>query len=208
VFNNYFGADVMGNPSRLRFHSDDSVLVKYFDSPGSVFSKGALALTVDLGCEQGGGVKCRGGDEKTPSQYFAGFMLYDRMWFADNKIGVTFGGGMMTNPGRYLVLTPPINGATNYSLSEYFTQNPGDEYKAWDTTETLDYMPNQFVTFRSEFTHRWASVPYWAGHGGITPQVAPGVYSNVGAPGSHVDGFKPDLVQNENRVTFNIMVRL
>jgi len=208
VFSGYFGKDLMGNEDRIRFHSDNSVLVKYFDSPGSAFSKGALSLTVDIGCETGGGVKCTGKGGANPTQYFAGFMLYNRFWFASDQIGLTFGGGMMTNPGRYLVLTPPINGATAYTYSPYFTQNPGDDYWAWDTTETLDWMPSQFVTFRAEYTHRWASVPYWSGPGGVTPEVAPGIFSNVGAPGSHVDGFTPDLVQDENRITFNIMVRM
>jgi len=71
-------------------------------------------------------------------------------------------------------------------------------------------MPNQFVTFRTEYTHRFANVPYFAGHGGVTPETAPGsgVFSNQGAPGSAVDGFKPDLVKNENRFTMNVMIRL
>jgi hypothetical protein len=55
------------------------------------------------------------------------------------------------------------------SGTPYFTFNPGDQYWAWDTTETFDYMPSQFVTFRAELTHRWASVPYFAGPGGVTP---------------------------------------
>ena len=114
----------------------------------------------------------------------------------------------MTNPGRYLVLTPPINGATAASGSPYFTQNPGDKYDAWDTTETFDWMPNDFLTLRVEFTHRWASVPYFAGPGGVTPEVAPGVFSNVGAAGSMVPGFTPDLQKDESRFTTNIMIRL
>ena len=44
---------------------------------------------------------------------------------------------------------------------------------------TFDYMPSQFVTFRLEFNHRAANVPYFAGEGGVTP---PG--GNTGAPGS------------------------
>jgi hypothetical protein len=141
-------------------------------------------------------------------------MLYNRMWFDHDLFGFTVGGGVMTNPGRYLVLTPPINGATAYTLSPYFTQNPGDKFKAWDTTETFDYMPTQNVTMRFEYVHRWASVPYFEGHGGVTPQVAPGVYSNVGAPGSQVPTvpggtpFAPDLQKNEDRLTVNLMVRI
>ena len=33
-------------------------------------------------------------------------------------------------PGRYLVLMPPINGATAYSGTPYFSATPGDPYTA------------------------------------------------------------------------------
>jgi len=216
VISGYFGKDAMGNPDRTRYHTDNSLLIKYLDTPSSFLTKAAFSLTADAGCENGGGVKCGGGNSSTPSQYFLGAMLYNRMWFDHDLFGLTVGGGVMTNPGRYLVLTPPINGATAYTLSPYFTQNPGDPFKAWDTTETFDYMPTQNVTMRLEYVHRWASVPYFAGHGGVTPQVAPGVYSNVGAAGSQVPDaststgtpFAPDLQKNEDRITVNLMVRI
>ncbi len=73
---------------------------------------------------------------------------------------------MIDNPGRYLVLLPPINGATAASGTPYFTENPGDPYTAWDTQLTFDYMPAQYITFRAEFVYRHASVPYFAGPGG------------------------------------------
>ncbi len=66
---------------------------------------------------------------------------------------------------------------------------------------SADYSPEPFVTFRAEFSHRHASVPYFAGSGGVTP---PG--GNQGAPGSLVPGWTPDLVRDENRVTFAMMV--
>lgn len=69
----------------------------------------------------------------------------------------------ITNPGRYLVLIPPINGATAFSGTPYFTANPGDRYKAWDASITFDYMPRQFSTFRFEYNHRAANVPYFSG---------------------------------------------
>ena len=63
-------------------------------------------------------------------------------------------------------------------------------------------MPSQFVTFRVEFNHRAASVPYFAGAGGVTP---PG--GNAGAPGSVVPGFTPDLRKSENRMTVALLVK-
>jgi hypothetical protein len=203
VASGYFGMDTLANAGRVRYHTDDSVLVKYFENPGGIVSRGAISVTVDVGCENGGGVSCFAGRASAPAQYFVGFMAYNRLWFFHDLIGLTAGGGAMTNPGRYLVLTPPINGATAASGSAYFSQSPGDLYNAWDMTYTLDFMPVQFATLRAEFTHRWASVPYFVGPGGITPDGG-----NQGAPGSFVTGFQPDLRNDENRFTVALMVRL
>ncbi len=44
-------------------------------------------------------------------------------------------------------------------------------------------MPRQWLTFRWEYDYRHASVPYWTGHGGITPPGPGGVpYTNNGYP--------------------------
>ena len=88
--------------------------------------------------------------------------------FDHDRYGLTLGGGQMNNPGRYLVLIPPINGATAFQGTPYFTANPGDPFKAWDVSATFDYMPSQYITFRWEYDHRAANVPYfsgpWRGH--------------------------------------------
>ena len=108
----------------------------------------AFSFTFDLGCEYGGGVSCFGNRPGGPKQSFIGFMFYNRFWFHHDLFGLTIGGGGMNNPGRYLVLVPPINGATAISGTPYFTANPGDPFKAWDVSGTFDYMPKQYVTFR------------------------------------------------------------
>ncbi len=156
------GADALNTPGRIRYHTDDSIQIKYYDNPEKFISKAAFSLTGDAGCEHGGGVSCAGDSVKIingqrviwPKQSFLGFMLYNRLWFAKDKYGLTLGGGKINNPGRYLVLLPPINGATATSGTPYFTENPGDPYKAWDASTTLDYMPSQYITFRWEYNYR------------------------------------------------------
>jgi len=74
-------------------------------------------------------------------------MFYNRFWFDHDRYGLTLGGGKINNPGRYLVLLPPINGATAASGTPYFTENPGDQFKAWDASGTFDWMPSQYITF-------------------------------------------------------------
>jgi hypothetical protein len=199
VSNNYWGTDTLGNAGRKRIHSDDSIQVKYLDKPENTLGKAAFSFTFDIGCEYGGGVSCRGG---SPAQYFLGFMAYNRFWFHKDLFGLTLGAGAITNPGRYLVLIPPINGATAFTGTPYFTANPGDQYRAWDGSLTFDYMPSQFSTFRFEYNHRAANVPYFSGPGGVTP---PG--GNTETPGSLVPGWTPDLRKFENRITFAILVK-
>jgi Putative beta-barrel porin-2, OmpL-like. bbp2 len=185
ISNNYgLGQDDLFVPHRERIHTDNSVEIKYFDNPDRNLDKMAFSLTGDLGCEFGGGVSCTGDHRGGPKQSFIGFMLYNRMWFHHDLFGLTLGGGKINNPGRYLVLVPPINGATAVtaaSSAPYFTGNPGDPFKAWDSSITFDYMPKQYITFRAEYDYRHANVPYWSGPGGITP---PG--GNNGAPGDFV----------------------
>lgn len=207
--NNYgAGAEAIGIPNRTRYHTDDSVEVKYYDHPERFLDKMAFSLTGDMGCETGGGVNCTTNKKDAAGkiiaykQSFLGFMVYNRWWFKKDRYGFTLGGGKINNPGRYLVLLPPINGATATSGTPYFTENPGDPFKAWDISATYDYMPSQYITFRWEFNHRHANVPYWNGPGGMTP---PG--GNQGTPGSVVAGWSPDLRQTEDRGTMAILVK-
>ncbi|MGA2424095.1 MAG: outer membrane beta-barrel protein [Terriglobales bacterium] len=258
ISNNYgLGHDDLYIPNRGRIHTDNSIEVKYFDRPGQTLDKMAFSFTGDLGCEFGpstatlAGVSCLG-DKRDPlaqpsanfpqgridpKQSFVGYMLYNRMWFKKDTFGLTVGGGQINNPGRYLVLDPPINGETAPSAAinaPYFTGNPGDPFKAWDSSLTFDYMPRQWLTFRWEYDYRHASVPYWTGHGGITPPGPGGVpYTNngypeyfacmngnssmqetltaaetaCGTPGSTSGVWFPDLRRDESIVDIDILVK-
>jgi hypothetical protein len=196
------GRDTLGVGTRTRFHTDESIQYKYHEAPTAFISKGALSVTIDAGCESGGGVACLNARPGIPKQTFLGFMVYDRLWFHNDLFAWTLGGGAMDNPGRYLVLLPPINGATAASGTPYFTENPGDSFRAWDVSSTWDYMPSQYITFRFEYNHRASNIPYWSGGGGVTPEGG-----NTGAPGSLVPGFTPDLRKRENRLNMAVLVK-
>jgi Putative beta-barrel porin-2, OmpL-like. bbp2 len=177
VFNNYgMGTDTLGNPFRSRIHTDDSVEVKYYDHPDRPIDMMAFSVTGDLGCEYGGRVSCFG-TATAPKQQFIGAMAYNRMQFKKDRYGFTLGGGFLNNPGQYLTLLPPINGANAVTGSPYFPGGPGSKFHGIDGTATFDYMPSQFVTFRMEASYRHSDIPYWTGRNGITP---PG--GNTGAP--------------------------
>src|SRR5262249_19214239 len=105
------GEEAFGVPGRVRYHSDDSIQIKYYDRPENRLSKMAFSLTGDIGCEHGAGVACLGTRNGHPKQSFLGFMFYNRFWFDRDKYGLTLGGGRINNPYHYLVLLPPISGA-------------------------------------------------------------------------------------------------
>jgi hypothetical protein len=250
VFNNYgMGEDTLGNGNgqfgRSRIHTDDSIEIKYYDHPERTLDKIAFSLTGDLGCEYGGkgsfvsaqgrtinnNVNCHHNTATSSKQTFAGWMLYNRFWFKKDQYAITLGGGAMANPGRYLTLLPPINGADAITGSPYFTQNPGDPYKGWDTTITFNWMPRQYITFLTEFGYRHANVPYWSGRGGLTPgdNGSPSTIPNPSAgslvgdtsfvPGPFLSatpgftcvpgstGFCPDLRKDEPSIRSAIMVK-
>jgi hypothetical protein len=174
ISNNYgLGHDDLYVTNRGRLHTDNSIEIKYFDKPTKPgIDKMAFSFTGDMGCEFGNGVSCHNDSNGNPKQSFIGYMVYNRSWWHKDKEAVTLGVGQINNPGLYLVLVPPINGESAGSSainSPYFQMNPGDPFKAWDTTITYDYMPRQWVTWRWEYGYRHASIPYWSGHGGMTP---------------------------------------
>jgi hypothetical protein len=204
------GEDDSANLGRSRIHADYSAQVKVYDQPTKVLDKIAFTITGDAGCEYGGGpasfatpdgkldphglspekgttssynggVNCHGNSKNgRPKQAFIGWMMYNRYWFKHDLFAVTLGGGQMNNPGRYLTLLPPINGATAITGTPYYTENAGDRAQMHDGTITFDYMPSQFITFRLEEGYRYSDTPYWTGRGGITP---PG--GNNGAPAQY-----------------------
>jgi hypothetical protein len=210
--NDYFGKDAAGIKDRQRFHSDNSLLYKYFDKPASKgISKMAFSLTADFGFEKGGGVNgLKNGDSIAgPAQYFASAMFYNRVWFFKNKVAWTIGGGVMTNPGRYLVLYPtgqasPLPNPNNPTQTEGafpFSANPGDAFKGWDCSTNIDFMPNQSITFRIEAVYRHSSVPYFAGAGGVTSQTG---YSTAVLDPT----WRPDLVKSEFRIIAALLFRI
>ena len=229
VFNTYtLGRDVLYNPYRSRYHEDDSQEWKYYEAPGKMLNRMAFTVTEDFGCETGGGVVCTHGNSVTPAQNFTGIMAYHRWWFHKDMFSFNIGGGVVNNPGRYLALLPPIDGANATSGTPYFTENPGDKFRGYDYQVAFEYMPSQWVTWHVEFTQRGAQQPLFAGPGGMTPpggnNGSPQFYtcSNGATSGQAVLGaaqascaaagnggiWYPDLVKEERRWIFALMVKL
>jgi hypothetical protein len=212
ITNDYYGRDTYGHPGRARFHSDNSAIVKYFNRPGAKgVTRMAFSLTGDIGWEKGDGVNGFNNSDpvNNPAQYFLSAMFYNRVWFAKGKMAWTIGGGVMKNPGRYLVLYPtgqasPLpnpNNPTTTAGKFPFDTNPGTQFQGWDCSTNIDFMPSQYITFRIEAVHRESSVPYFAGPGGVTSQ--------TGYTTSNLDpNWRPDLTKCESKIIFAMLFRL
>jgi len=205
VSNGYYGTDTQDKIKRTRWHSDNSFLLRYYNKPKAKgITKAAFSVTGDLGVENGGGVTPFGSSEKDasgnslyPAQNFISAMAYNRLWFGEH-FAWTMGGGFMHNPGRYLVLLP--TGDAGPFGTHPFSANPGDKFDSWDASTTLNWMPNEYITWVFELVHRHANVPYFAGPGGVT---SPDGYTTTPIPA----GWTPDLVKSESRFVLAMIVR-
>lgn len=214
--NDYYGTDAAGLVGRHRFHSDNSFFLRYFNRPTSKkVSRMAFTVTGDIGFEKGDGVNGFNNSDpvNNPAQYFISWMVYNKIWFAKNHLGLYCGGGWMTNPGRYLVLEPtgqasnfpnpsnPTTGVSTVPPSAQFQENPGNPFTGWDCSVGFSWTPNQTIEFKTEWVHREASANYFAGPGGVT---SPNGYTTTPIPA----GWVPDLTKSENRVVFAALFRL
>jgi hypothetical protein len=220
--NDYVGWDTQDDPGRFRFHSDNSLEVRYFnDQDQKIFHRAAFSITADIGGEQGDGVTPFGGKHTnnptqcTPTspceQDFLSWMAYHRMWFFNGLLAWNVGGGMMRNPGRYLVLAPTgqasgiaqplsVQGISYVTPNQPFSLSPGTTFNAFDYETGIQYMPSEQITYDLEFNHRQADIPYFAGHGGVT---SPDGYIQTSAP----NGWRPDLVKSDDRIILAFLLR-
>jgi hypothetical protein len=226
VANQYgFGEDNLGLPQTERIHTDDSIEVRFYNNPNNMgLSKIAMSFTADAGCQFGGGITCLGAPSKNKDT-FIGWMAYNRYWFHKDLMAITLGGGEMSNWGRYLTLLPPIDGAWAATGSAYFPELPGQRAHMWDSTVTFQYMPKEYLTWWLEAGYRHSDIPYFAGHGGVTPPggnngypqyftCMTGATSGTGdlaaataACGGPGTVWFPDLRRSEMKLSAGVMVR-
>ncbi len=196
VANFYYGNDSRSNTPELstvrRFHHDNSVVFRYHHGTKSRINQAALSLNTHYGFQSGDGVKRK-------DNYMTGASLSHRLWFRQNKMAWTVRADYVTNPGGYLAFSPAVSGnvPNDYELAIA----SGKSLKMGQLTTTFDIMPNDHFTFRIEFDHRDANIPYFAGSGGTTSQTG---FSDVPPDPS----WKADLRKSENRIIAAVSFRL
>jgi hypothetical protein len=213
--NDYVGWDTQDHPGRFRFHTDNSVQYREYENKSSkILNRAAFSITGDIGGETGDGVTPFGGSGTEGNcstahpctQNFLSAMAYHRLWFFGGKLAWTVGGGLMHNPGRYLVLAPPGNASSvpqplNVAPpTDPYDVNPGSHFDAFDYETGFQLMPDEHETWVLEFNHRQTAEPFFAGHGGVT---SPDGYTTTTTPA----GWRPDLVKTDNRIIAALLVR-
>lgn len=198
VANFYYGNDthVAGAQTLSkvhRFHHDDSFVFRYHhNKEASGISQAAFSINNHYGFQSGDGVKAK-------DNYMAGTSIANRLWFAHNKMALTLRGDYVTNPGGYLSFSPAAAGQipNDYDLAIA----AGQHLKMTQFTSTFDVMPNNFITFRLEYDHRSANIPYFAGPDGTTSPT--GFTTDPITP-----DWKPDLRKKEDRIILSVNFRI
>jgi hypothetical protein len=190
VANFYLGKD--DRQGSTRFHHDNSIVKRYINHPKAKgISQAAFSLNNHYGFQNGAGIKAS-------EQYLLGCALSNRLWFNQNKMAFTFRSDVMKNPGLYAAFSPsPV---TPNDFTDAIANDPKKNLVVYQQTATFDIMPNDFMTFRFEYSHRNSNVPYFSGHSGTT--------SPDGWITTPTAGWRPDLKTSDDRLTLAMNFRL
>jgi len=152
--NFYLGTDTRGEPGRVRFHNDHSILARYYNAPDSRFlSKLAFSLNNNIGFETGGD-----GLPGPSGAHMLATSLAHRAAFFRDHLALAVRGELFTNPSRYAAQYPPPG----------FASGAGENLRQWALTTTFEVMPTSFMSIRAEFNYRHSDSPYFAGRNGTT----------------------------------------
>jgi hypothetical protein len=154
IANFYVGTDTLDTPHRVRFHNDDSIVMRLWNRPASrALSKLAFSLNGHGGFE-GGGANLPGPSEA----WVAGFAFALRAWFLRDFLALTARAEYFANPSRYLAPLPPPGLANDGTTT----------LAIYGFTGSVEIMPTDFFSVRAEVNWRRANVGYFAGPGGTT----------------------------------------
>jgi hypothetical protein len=81
-----------------------------------------------------------------------------------------------------------------------YDTSPGTVFDAWDVMAGLQFMPSEYLSYDLEVSHRQSTVPYFAGHGGVT---SPDGFFSSPTP----LGWRPDLSKTDDRIIAAMLVR-
>jgi Putative beta-barrel porin-2, OmpL-like. bbp2 len=185
VNSGYMGQEVEGDPGSLRLYSDNDIQVRYFKRESSFLRSMAFSLVGDVGYEHRG---------NAPSGPMGGVTLTHR-WDWTEKWKSTLRGDFIYDKTQAITPRFPVGSAYPWLGT--------DPFFAAGLTATLDFWPSPWLLTRLEFSHRYANQPLFSGPGGIT---GPGGQLPTSAAAAAT--FTPDLRDTDDRLLFNVTLRL
>ena len=182
----YVGQEAQADPDSLRVYSDNNVQLRYYKSPGSrVLRSLALSLVGDAGYEH---------RSNAPSGPMGGIALAHH-WEWTDRWRSALRGDFLYDATQAISPRFPVG-----SPYPWPGTNP---FLGAGVTATLDYWPSPWLVTRLEYSHRIANQPLFSGPGGIT---GPG--GVLPATSAAAGGFTPDLRYTDDRLLFNVTLRL
>jgi hypothetical protein len=182
----YVGQGGVGDAGSLRVYADSNIQLKYFDQPkAKVLQWMAFSLVGDIGYEQ---------RSNAPSGTMGGFTLTNR-WEWTERFKTSLRVDYLYDATQAISPKFPVG-----AFYPWLGTNP---FSAGGVTATFDYWPSPWLVTRLEYAHRVANQPIFSGHGGITGPN--GVLPTSAAQGAT---FQPDLVTTDDRLLFNVTLRL
>ena len=182
----YAGREARGDPGSLRVYSDNNLQVRYYRNSGAGYLRSlAFSLVADLGHEH---------RTNAPSGWLGGVALANHFdWSTRWKS--TLRGDIFVDETQAISAKFPV-GSPYPWLSQRSLVVGG-------LSGTLDFWPSPWLLTRLEYSHREANQPFFSGHGGIT---GPGGF--LPADSVAAATFVPDLRRRDDRVVFNVTLRL
>jgi hypothetical protein len=181
----YLGQEAQGDPGSLRVYSDNNVQVRYYKRDAGFFRSAAISIVGDIGYEHRG---------NAPSGPMGGITLAHR-WEWTQRWKSTLRFDFLYDKTQAISPKFPVGAAYAW---------PGtNPFLAGGLTATVDYWPSPWLLVRLEYAHRRANQPLFTGPGGIT---GPG--GQLPRDPAAAASFTPDLRSTDDRVLFNMTLRL
>ncbi len=182
----YMGQEVEGDPDSFRVYTDNNIQLRYFKSEANhVLRSLALSLVGDLGHEHRG---------NAPSGIMGGLALAHRFEWTDQWKTAVRGDFFYDETEA---VTPKFPVGSPYPWPDRGPLLLGG------VSANVDFWPSAWILTRLEYSHRAASQPFFTGHAGIT-----GPNGVLPATPSQMMSFTPDLQRSDDRVVFNVTLRL
>jgi hypothetical protein len=181
----YAGQEVEGDPGSLRLYTDNDIQARYYAKDHGFLRSLAFSLVGDVGYEH---------RTNAPSGPMVGTSLAHRFawtdqWKSTLRVDLFYDETQAISPKLPVGSAYPWKG-TNPFLAGGFTG-------------TLDFWPSVWLLTRLEYAHRLANQPLFSGPGGITgPNGEPPTSAAAAAT------FTPDLRRTDDRILFNVTLRL